>query len=311
LMLFASLFFGVFSMTSGAFIGGRYFVSGSMYDPNDIAYVLISLLPLSLYFVIGKAGFNLKILALLNIGLSIAIILLSGSRGGILGLLAVLTILFFTNIGKLKKSHKLLFASGLVGVALYFADNIDFERYLTITQVSEDYNVNDEFGRFDIWERSLELLISNPITGVGVNCSGMAIGYLRDSLGMIPRWQPTHNSYIQVALEVGIIGAYIYFSLIYYCLRNFNVFRNKLTPSGGTDDLHNISGLILTAFAGQLIIAFFLTQAYSMFFTLFFALSVVIRNLSLQEKGERPVEINPARPLMTQVESNRIPKTLY
>lgn len=308
-MLISSLFYSIFSLIYGSFIGGRYFIYGAMFDPNDIAFVLISLFPMSIYFVITKYGKILGALAIVNILASVAVILLTASRAGTLSLFVISSMLFFTNIGKLKKSYKLLFVASIGIVALFYLDSINIERLLTITEIGEDYNVTAEQGRIHIWERSFQLILANPLTGVGVNCTPIAIGTLRDSLGLIPLWQVTHNSYVQVALEVGVIGIYVFIKLIYICVSNFNKYRKQNSSSAESVEVRNISGLILTAFIGQLVIAFFLTQAYSILFTMFFAMSVVIRKLSVRETGQNTLQLKKPIPLIRQMYVNRQPET--
>ena len=43
-------------------------------------------------------------------------------------------------------------------------------RYLTLTDISSDYNVSSEGGRLELWQAAIDLSLANPITGVGVNC---------------------------------------------------------------------------------------------------------------------------------------------
>lgn len=97
----STLVYGVFGglLQSGGFDGGRFQVLGDAFDPNDTAYVLLSLFPLCLYFVRFDEGLTKKLVAIAAIGGAIATILLTGSRGGILGLATVLLILLLTRTG--------------------------------------------------------------------------------------------------------------------------------------------------------------------------------------------------------------------
>jgi O-antigen ligase len=290
ILLICSLFYSVFSLTLGAFSQGRFFTYGSVFDPNDIAYVLISLFPLSLFYVVRNDGILKKILAIVTIGASIPVILLSGSRGGLLGLITVFLLIFFTRMGSLKFFYKLLILLSIVMIANFYSEKINIDRYLTLTEVSEDYNMTDEFGRLQVWKKGLELFFSNPITGVGVNCFAMAIGYLRGELFLIPFWQAPHNSYLQIAAETGIIGFVIFILIIYITLKNFADCRKLKTLSEKAQELAAIAGLFEISFIGHLIAAFFLSQGYSIFFMLFFALSIITKKLYdnlLNENGER------------------------
>jgi putative inorganic carbon (hco3(-)) transporter len=253
-----------------------------MFDPNDIAYVLISISPLSFYFILHREGALKRVFAIISIITSLIVILYTGSRGGMVGLLAVMAFFLFTRTHGIKIFHKIVFVLAMIMLFFSISDRIDVDRYLTLTNVGSDYNVSDEFGRLQIWKRGFDLLLSNPLTGVGVECSGMAIGYAREALGIVPRWQELHNSYIQVAVETGFPGFILFISLIFQSVKSFSKFNKIQATSNEMVEFKTISGLMLVAFIGQLVTAFFITQAYSLFFTTFFAFSAVMRNISVK-----------------------------
>lgn len=283
-----TVFYSVFGLMKGNFYEGRFDIYGNMFDPNDIAYVLVSLFPLSFYFILHREGFLKKTFAVISIIAAIIVILYSGSRGGMLGLITVMTSLLFTKTYRIKKSHKAMFVVAMVILSFLIRDKLNVDRYLTLANAGSDYNVSDEFGRVQIWKRAFDLLLSNPITGVGVNCFSMALGYTREELGILPTWQDTHNSYIQVAVEIGLPGFFFFIALIFKSLRNFSKLKKIEATSPEILELKTISGLIQVAFIGQLVTAIFLTQAYSLFFTLFFAFPAVLRNISVRS-GNRDV----------------------
>jgi|SRR5579884_1069394 len=275
-----TFFYGVFGLLNGAFYAGRFEIYGGMFDPNDIAYVLISLFPLSFYFIFHREGTLKRILAITSIITALIVILYSGSRGGMLGLIAVILCFLLTKTNKIKSSHKIVFIIGMTFLLFIVRDKIDFDRYLTLADVGNDYNSSDEFGRLQIWKRGFDLLLSNPITGVGVTCFGMALGYAREALGIVPKWQEPHNSFVQVSVETGVPGFILFMSLTIQSLKTFSKFKKLKSTSREIAELNTISGLMQVAFIGQLVAAAFITQAYSLFFTVFFAFSAVLGNIA-------------------------------
>lgn len=278
-VLISSFFYSVFSLAFGMFAEGRFTTYGAMYDSNDIAYVLITLLPVPIFFILRNDGRIKKGLAISALSVSLIVILLTGSRAGLIGLGGALFLLIFTSNRSFKPSYKLVFLALIVVVVILYSGKINVDRYLTLTNISSDYNIDTEFGRMKIWERSWQLLLRNPFTGVGTNCSPAAIGYLREELGLIPRWQVVHNSYLQVAVEVGLIGFGFFAYLIYKAFNRFFTIKNLRAPSGEAEDLSAIAGLLMIGFFGHLITAAFLTQGYSIFFTMFFAFSAILGRL--------------------------------
>jgi O-antigen ligase len=273
------LFYSAFSLAMGSFSSGRFFY-GTMYDPNDLAYFLVSLFPLSLLFVFQSASPAKKMAGSAAAVASVAAILFSGSRGGFIGFTAAVTMLLFSGTARLKPLYKLAVIGGVLCIALLYGERINTERYLSLKNISADYNVTDEFGRKKIWEQGLHFVLTRPLTGVGAGCFSKAIGDWRASRGEIPKWQAPHNSYLQVAAETGLIGFGFFLSLILLSYRNLQ--RQKKNSREGQGELNDIAALLHAGFAGSLAAAFFLSQGYSVLFTLFFALSAVIRKLAVE-----------------------------
>ncbi len=285
-----TFFYGFFGIMNGSSYGGRFEIYGGMFDANDIAYVLISLFPLSFYFIIQREGTIKKIIAIISVVTALLVTLYTGSRGGILGLIAVIAFFLFTKSAYIRRSHKILIIIFMLAISILNRDKIDIDRYMSIADVSNDYNVTDEFGRIQIWKRAIDLLISNPLLGVGVDCSPIAIGYAREAQGAIPRWQAIHNSYLQVASETGVIAFIIFLTLI---TRSFKTFWQTKKLAGASKELgeiRTIAWLIYIAFIGQLVTAIFLSQGYSMIFTLFFSLSAALRQIAASVKNDEHMQ---------------------
>ncbi len=278
----AVVFLAGMSLTHGEFRDGRFY-PGTMYDPNDLAYFLVSFLPFFLIFIRKAEPIVNKIISTTGILLSLIVILLTGSRGGLLGLLVALFYILFSKIVIERKSIKILLCLIAVFTVSIYANKIDITRLQTITDLSSDYNMTSETGRMEIWKRGLSLSISNPLTGVGVICFSQAIGEQRGADQEIPKWQAPHNSYLQVLAETGFIGLWVFLSLIIASLLNFQKLSKRKKAGAFLTEDANIPGISLVGFCGSMTSAFFLTQGYSLIFTFYFAVSAVLRNFYEQE----------------------------
>lgn len=277
----SNFLFSFFGYFFGSSHGRRFGIYGSMFDENDIAYVLVSLFPLSLFYLLSNQGLLKKALGITVICSSIMVILMSGSRGGLLGLATVLAILLLTKSGGMKKSQKILTIGLMIGVYFVIKDRIDIERYLTLFEIGSDYNISDETGRTQIWEKAITLMLYHPITGVGVECFPMALGYMRESMGLQPIWQVTHNSFLQIGAEVGLIGFGLFIFINLQSLLTF--LHNSRIEATSTEALEYsiLSGLMFLGFTGHLVTAGFLSQGYSSYFILYFALAGIIQRLKM------------------------------
>ena len=286
-LCFSALMYSSFSMLQGSMSPGGRLLAGVMFDPNDIAFFFVSLLPISFFFIFISDGRIKKILACVTVIFSIIVILMTGSRGGFLGLIAVLSLLFFTNRGGLKKIYRAFLIIALLLIFVSSVDKVDTERFKSILDLKNDYNITAKMGRLDIWKTALSFLISNPLTGVGVNCFEFAIGYKREAAGEIPVWQAPHNSFIQFGTEVGIVGFFFFISLIRSCLKTFSQCRNMKNDGSFSEftQFRKLGGFLQIAFIGHLICTFFLSQAYSPLLTIFFGLSAVMGSIYIDYGG--------------------------
>lgn len=288
--------------------GGRFNVAGSMFDPNDTAYVLVSLFPPCLYFVRSNDGLLKKVVAIAAVTSSIGVILLTGSRGGILGLGAVLLVLLLTKQGGVGKPLKFAIVLLLIATAFFFRESVDVDRYMTLGDLSEDYNVSSPAGRVELWKGAIALTFSNPLTGVGVECFTYAHFLDKAAAGeSYLRYHAVHNSYLQISAELGLIGFAIFALMV---VRSYSTFlkASKIHVPASTkehsdlSDLKALGSFTLLGFIGLLICGMFLTQGYSVFLSLFFGLAASMRAIQAKSSALSP---KASRPSISSVGAGR------
>jgi O-antigen ligase len=278
-----AVLFSLVGHSQGWTNSGRFYAASGMYDPNDVAYVELALLPFALCILMASASVSRRMLALASILLGMLLALYTGSRGGMLGILTFVLLFVTLRIGRLKAIHKGLLLAALAVAVVLNADKINTERYLTLTNLENDYNL-EEGGRWDVWKQGLTILMRRPLTGVGPNNFAMAIGYYRQEQGVLPKWQAPHNSVIQVLVEVGVIGGVLWLILLSSTAKTFWRLRQHDDPSGNRD-VAVWGGVLFVGFVAQLVSSVFLTMGYSIFFTLFLAISVSLQQIAAASDG--------------------------
>lgn len=277
-----SIFGGILQSSDNA----RLRIAGSMFDPNDTAYLLVSFFPLTFYFVRFNEGLIKRLVAAGAICGAVATILLTGSRGGILAFGAVMLIVFLTRIAGIGKGTKILVALVLATTGLLMGDRIDVERYLTLTDLSDDYNLSSPGGRLELWKAAIGLSLANPLTGVGVECFTWAHYLARVDIGdAYRRYHAVHNSFLQIAAEVGLVGFAVYLLIIVRSLQTF-LRAGRSQPQSrmpGTGELSALGGYMFLGFVGLLVSGFFLSHGYSGLATLYFGLAAVMARLQAAE----------------------------
>ncbi|HXJ44258.1 MAG TPA: O-antigen ligase family protein, partial [Bryobacteraceae bacterium] len=181
----------------GNLVEGRAAWVGIFANPNDLAYSLVILLPLALFLAPGLRP--MPRLALMGISAAyIAAIFVTFSRGGAVGLVAVIALYAW------RKKNALL--QGLI-VLLVVAGVIIAGRLWTR---SEDFShLNGDISFRQRWATSqagLAMFADHPLLGVGLGCSVIAWPlyapadlYTRTAL-------VTHNTFIQPLAEIGMAG---------------------------------------------------------------------------------------------------------
>jgi O-antigen ligase len=238
-------------------------------------------MPLNLVFIGRDYKIWIRLACLISFGFSFFLILLTGSRGGLLALVAVSGMLLLSRSRVIKLSHKTLFI--LIAVVFMSFAPINWERYSTIMDVDEDYNLTAEAGRIGIWKIGLRAMWENPLLGVGVGNINMAIGIDRERRGLeSQKWQTAHNMVVQIGAETGVAG------LSLFLIISFNVFRFlfKLPKYSNSKVMVRISEMGRVGFLGLFVSGMFLSQAYSLYWAFYVVFSAVVNRQITSNPGK-------------------------
>ncbi|KYC46574.1 MAG: O-Antigen ligase [Candidatus Methanofastidiosum methylothiophilum] len=251
---------------------------GEMLDPNDLAFFALSFLPFNILFLSKNNPWWNRLLFLVNIAVGILVILMTGSRGGFIALGIVLILLLFLKQRTVKISYKIIVAVIASMTVIYGGATIDFSRIKTISQIGEDYNVWDETGRLEVWKKGLEMMLNDPLTGVGVTCFSEAIGQKRKEQGLQELWQAPHSSLVQIGAETGIFGLILFLLISYKALKIFGNVKNRSNDV----KMIKIGEMARISFVGHFVASLFLSQAYSLYWAFFIVLSAAMMRFSME-----------------------------
>ncbi len=185
---------------------------------NFAAYMEMTIaVPLGLMFA-GAVPKDRRLLYITAIALMGVALLLSGSRGGLISLLAqIFFLVILTTETKsygqfvLKIGLSVLLVATIVAGSILIGGETSLTR-LAETAASEDFSTN----RMYIWSITLNIIKNNFLLGTGLGAFPFAYTPY-DTLGGIERVEQAHNDYLQVLADAGIIGfgigAFFLFSL--------------------------------------------------------------------------------------------------
>ncbi|MGA7541182.1 MAG: O-antigen ligase family protein [Steroidobacteraceae bacterium] len=254
---------------------GRADDTNTMYDPNDLAYVLVTVIPLGLGFITLAQSRLRKVLYGLVTATSLVAMLLTQSRGGLLGLVIVLMLVVFLPLGvagphNSRKRVRNLRAVFTVGLLVACTGAVIWDqlppsaqaRYLTLLHPNQDYNTNpnNKNGRFGVWSQGLRAFEAWPI-GYGPQ----TFRFVDSRFG--GDYRAPHNSYLQALVELGPLGLYFLIRMYLLTLRVLRQTRSAALawpkPPRERVERAVLSRALLYGVVGNMVSGFFLSDAYS------------------------------------------------
>lgn len=208
---------GLWSVTHAGFGPGGY-----LHDENDHCLFLVSLLPFPFFLASVNKNVFLKILSVMAGLILLFGIVFTKSRGGYLGLFAVLGIFFLTSRRK-GLWLGLALVLGLISLPFVPADFWD-ELQSIKTESKEGSGTIQE--RLDTWSIVTRMWLdsSNTLFGVGLENSKFNLGDYEDSAAGLYlkslRGRSTHSFYFQILGDLGIYGVLIFLTLMINSLTN-------------------------------------------------------------------------------------------
>ncbi|MEZ5425873.1 MAG: O-antigen ligase family protein [Pyrinomonadaceae bacterium] len=188
---------------------------------NFAAYMEMSMaLPLGLLFS-GSVPRDKRLLYLTAIGLMGIALLMSGSRGGLVSLLAEIAFLTILTANA-KSTWNLVLKSGLAVllVGIIIAGSILVGGESSLTRFAETASTNDiTTNRTHIWSVTWDVIKNKPVLGNGIGAFDVAYSKF-DTFNGMERVEQAHNDYLQVWADAGLVGLAIGIFFLYGLIRN-------------------------------------------------------------------------------------------
>ena len=207
--------------TAGANTAARYFV---------IAMVLLTYLRSQV-----KVPF-VRLLMLGGILITYLGVFFTASRSGmVLIFFAQLLLFFFQHEGK--QRIQLLVIFGIAFLILFLMANtiiVILQGIIpAITQGTDTMGL-----RYDLWEAGWLMWQDHPISGVGIGMFRYNVGRYMSLIGVAPRGATSHNTYINMLSETGIIGFSLFMIILGLALKDY--LKVGQNPNPDLDGLRTI-----------------------------------------------------------------------
>ena len=198
--------------------------------------------------------------------------LLSGSRGGFVGLCAAA--LFVVARSKTNKLRLLAVGCVLVPLAL-FTPGSPLERFINPTHGDTEGANN----RTIVWKAGLRMIADHPILGVGAgNFKPMTRKYADVKN---PYVSMAHNTYLEMLAELGIVGFAFFIATLVAAYRSLER-THQATRGKGPAMINQAARGLQAGLVGCCVSIFFLSGQYQKLFWLIIFLSAALPPLALQ-----------------------------
>lgn len=267
-------------------------VAGALGDANTLGMYLSAILIIASLMFLGHRG-RYRIVAFLCLPLILNTVVLSGSRGAFVALVAGGLVAGWYCPRKLKLGFGL---AGTLGVVMFFmlASDGFLERIATLTAFGEGTEeVNETSGsRLEIARAGWEMFKDHPM-GTGFKGTNVLSGrYMEDSLLTAGDVRSAHNSLMSVLVDFGLVGISIYLLLYLWMFRKLGAVKRWADTSGDKS-----TGAMVAGVAGALAVVFVAGQSSDYYYAelqyWLLGITAVFVNQLERLKGEAE-SINPA-----------------
>ena len=241
-------------------ISWRLQALGLLHDPNAFAQYLLAILPL-LFVGAASSGWRARTFLLLpGSALLLAGLWCTHSRGGLVGLVVL--------VGLLARRRLTSFGGALASLALAI---------LMLAMGYAGGRSGDD--RLNIWSDGLGIFKSSPIWGIGYQ------QYTDFSD------KTAHNSFLLCAVELGLIGCFLWVGLILVSLWELRLVAGTAATEDSDEELPAWANAVFLSLVAFLVPGWFLSETYASMLYLLLGMSAAIARLEIERTG---TELLPA-----------------
>src|SRR5882724_5899422 len=248
--------------------------TGIFGNTNDMALHLVTILPISIALLIGSKGLARKLLHGSCAAIMISAIVLSYSRGAFIGMLFVLLFIAW-KLGRQRRLEIIFAVLGFAGVVVLLAPDKYGSRLLSIFIPSLDAEGSADSRRGELF-RSIYVALRHPLLGIGMGNYQPEMSYK----GLV-----THNSFTQVAAEMGMTALTCYVMFIVTPLKKLGQIARETFDTRRDSRFYYLALGLQASLIAYLISSFFLSVAYVWYVYYLVAYAVCLRRLYESETG--------------------------
>jgi len=226
-LLLTFYFFLHIPMAIHGMLHGGYGTGGWIGDQNDLALALNVAIGVGLYLMLETKSTLRKILIAVTIGVLIAGVVATESRGGFVGLASLGLFLLLAGPHRIR----VLFAMLLAVAGLFlFAPPTYWDEVRSIETAGEPGDTGEQ--RMYLWGLAVDMFKDHPVFGVGTRNYGIEAPFyedvIRSDVGGYHVWgRVCHSLYFTLIAEQGIVGSLFFVLTLLWSTRTFWKLRRR------------------------------------------------------------------------------------
>jgi putative inorganic carbon (HCO3(-)) transporter len=248
-------------------IKGR--IHGLFDNPNDLALHLVSIAPIAVGLAFAKRGMWTKFVYLGAAFLMVAAVVVTFSRGGFIGLVAVSFFLLW-RLGRKQRGLSMAVFVLLIVFFFAFAPGSYGSRLSTIFNTASDIT-GSASQRNQVLKRSIFVTLRYPLLGVGL---GNFHYKSFQELG-------THNAYTQVGSEMGIPAMVLYIMFLVYPYKRLKEIEKATDGNKNERYYYYLSIGLRAGLIGYMVASFFAAVAYQWYIWYLVGYAIALRRIYL------------------------------
>lgn len=228
-------------------------VSGRAGHSNWLALVILLILPLNSYwYTIAKTN-RTKLFVLFMVGIEVLTLILTYTRTGLVIGMVLALLMLYKRLVRMTPL-RLFGALGLIVVAWALLPGAYKERVLSPKMYTGSRSVQS---RLELQEAAARYFAQNPLFGLGSGGFGAEFIHENNQSAALMRyyvkyagWQPvfigTHNMYLQIGADTGLVGLLLFAAFILTLLRQLYIAEHKFRAAGDMQGAAMASALFVS-----------------------------------------------------------------
>jgi probable O-glycosylation ligase (exosortase A-associated) len=281
-------FFAIKGGIWGLVTGGEFRIYGPPHsmitDNNDFALAMNMCLPMFVYLARDESSRWIRLFLRIGLLFGVIAIILTYSRGGLLGLLTVGCVLLVQSRHKLRMTLAIV----VLGIAVFALAPEQWTTRMETIPTADTKDLSAR-ARFDAWRLGTRIALDYPIFGGGFQAY-TAEAYEKYGVPTWGRVHGPHSIYYEMLAEQGFVGLFLFLALILSCLLTCWRVKRLSKRYDGLQAWKPYCDMTIASVCAYAVSGAFLGRAY---FLLFYQLVAATIILSAAARSERRLAEEP------------------